>query len=273
MAKDITEQQKLKEITFLDIETIPRVPEDHDFIDLFEKRFKKEIDELVKKNDMVNPLALHALNLPELTEEDIVESFYNEKAGMYAEWGQIISIAIGRINAAGKLYVKIIANPDEKALLSAAEAALDKAEYIYLCAHNGLEFDFPFLTRRFLANGMKVPRILNTGGKKPWDLPYIDTMQMWSGTQWNYKVSLDLLCKVLGVNSPKQSAVTGKNIHQFWQAENMTQEEKLKAIGDYNAGDVVANVNVYCKLKGLPVIEQSMIEYVFEKFETNLLNQ
>ena len=262
MAQDITEQSKLKQITFLDIETIPRTPDDRDFIDLFEKKFKVEIQAAIDKN--INPLK---------SVDDLIEELHSTKAGLYAEFGQIISIAIGRVNAAGKLYIKIIANPDEKALLAAAEATLDKAEYIYLCAHNGLEFDFPYLMRRFLANGMKVPRILNTGGKKPWDLPYIDTMQMWSGTQWNYKASLDLLCKVLGVNSPKQSAVTGSSLYQFWTAENLTKEEKLKMIGEYNGGDVAALANVYCRMKSLPLIEQSMIEYVFEKFEPTLLSQ
>jgi len=263
MATQNNEQQKLKEITFIDIETIPRTPEDRDFIDLFEKKFKNEIQAMIDKN--INPLK---------SVDDMIEELHNSKAALYAEFGQVISVAIGRVTAGGKMYIKIIANEDEKLLLSHASAGLEgNAAYTYLCAHNGLEFDFPFLTRRFLANGMKVPHILNTGGRKPWDLPYIDTMQIWSGTQWNYKVSLDLLCKVLGVPSPKQSAVTGKNLSQFWQAENLTKDEKLKMIGEYNGGDVAALANVYCKMKGLPIIEESMIEYVFEKFEPNLLTK
>jgi len=274
------EQQKLKEITFIDIETIPRKPlGDVGWIELYEKRFKREIDQLIQSQKTnFNPVAAHIDLLKGgpgiLSEDELYDLHFSEKAALYAEFGQVISVAIGRVTAGGKMYIKIIANEDEKLLLSHASAGLEgNAAYTYLCAHNGLEFDFPFLTRRFLANGMKVPHILNTGGRKPWDLPYIDTMQIWSGTQWNYKVSLDLLCKVLGVPSPKQSAVTGKNLSQFWQAENLTKDEKLKMIGEYNGGDVAALANVYCKMKGLPIIEESMIEYVFEKFEPNLLTK
>lgn len=262
------DQQRLREITFLDIETIPRVPEDHDLIDLFEKKFQSAIDDLRWEK---------AKDWELKTTEDIIQEFYNQKAGLYAEFGQILSIAIGRVNNFGKLYIKIIASPDEVWVLQKAKDLLDTeiegCNYTHLCAHNGEEFDFPFTTRRFLARLMKLPKILNTGGRKPWDLPYIDTMKLWAAGQWKYVVSLDLLCKVLNVPSPKQSAVTGKNLYQYWMAENLTQEQKLKMIGEYNGGDVAALANVYCRLKGLPIIEESMIEFVFEKYEPNLLNQ
>src|SRR5688572_15681303 len=129
------EQQKLKEITFIDIETIPRIPEDRDFIDLFEKRFKNEIQAMIDKN--INPLK---------SVDDIIDELHSSKAALYAEFGQVISVAIGRVTAGGKMYIKIIANDDERLLLSHASAGLEgNAAYTYLCAHNGLEFDFPFL--------------------------------------------------------------------------------------------------------------------------------
>ena len=268
MAQSNPNEQRLKDTSFIDIEVIPRESDYEQYADLYYKRFKREIDAMV---ELQNPLNQE----PYKSHEDATGEHFLKNAGLYAEFGQIISIAVGKVGKAnsGKLYIKIMAGTDEKALLAEAKETIKNSECSYLCAHNGLDYDFPVMMRSYLRNGMEVPQILNTQGKKTWEVPLVDTMELWAGTQWKYKASLDLLCMNLNVPSPKQSEVTGKNLYEFYCNPELTLEEKLKAIGQYNGGDVAALTNVFCRLKGLPIIAAENIEYSWWKNEATLFNQ
>ncbi|MFM7194795.1 MAG: hypothetical protein ACKOYP_08470 [Bacteroidota bacterium] len=41
-----------------------------------------------------------------------------------------------------------------------------------LCAHNGKEFDFPYLCRRMIINGIPLPPSLDLSGRKPWEVKW-----------------------------------------------------------------------------------------------------
>jgi hypothetical protein len=261
-------------LTFVDIETVPiDIPElSIERSNLFEKRFKREIEDILGKGTPT--YGAH-------------QKFWEDKASLHAEFGKIIAISIGKYvadetgpvsdpkdkakNAAlitpGKFYIRSLTGRDEATLLKQATDSFTRAGGT-MVAHNGLEFDFPYLMRRYMVHGLPIPPQLNVAGLKPWEVKLEDTMKMWSGTQWNYKVSLELLCHVLGIPSPKQD-ISGADVAQiYWdsfkevegQLPFDTEERAMRKIGTYCNGDVLACANAYCRMKGLPMIEN--VEYV-----------
>lgn len=104
-----------------------------------------------------------------------------------------------------------------------------------LCGHNILKFDVPFLAKRMILNGISVPHLLQTWGKKPWEIDMIDTGTLWSMAQWDQYISLDLLTCVLELPSPKET-MKGEYVGKaFWQEKNYEKialycEEDTKAV-------------------------------------------
>jgi 3'-5' exonuclease len=196
---------------------------------------------------------------------ETIESLYN-RAGIYAEFGKIICISCGYISGQGhekKLVLKSLYCEDEKELLRQFCSMLskwttDKA----LCAHNGKEFDFPYLCRRMTIHGMKLPSCLQITGKKPWEcVQLLDTMEMWKFGDFKSYTSLNLLAHVLGIPSPKDD-MDGSMVGEiYWGAK--TQEEKeqcLERIATYCQKDVVTAAQVYLRLQGEELISSANIQ-------------
>lgn len=240
---------KIQDIHFLDIETVPgENPEivDYETISLFNKKFEWE---------MAQDPTISA------------QQFYAQKAGLYAEFGKVVCVSIGKMQAT-KFYVKTLVNKNEKDLLTQLASMLENANF--LCAHNGKDFDFPFLIRRFIIHGLPIPKVLDTIGKKPWDIPHFDTMEMWGSTQWKYRTSLELLAHLFGLPSPKRD-MSGADVAKVWfdmfnvpndQLPFEKEELAFKKIGEYCAGDIVTLANVFSKIKGLEFIKPEQIHFV-----------
>lgn len=225
-------------ILFIDIETVPdKHPSITSAPKEFLKRFSKDLDGL--------------------TGSDLLDYFY-AKAGLYAEHNKIVAISMGVLKGE-RFFVRALTGKNEQELLSRFGEKI--IEYKSLAGHNIKEFDCPILMRRFLINDLPVPSILNSMNKKPWEVPYFDTMTMWSGSQMNYRVSLGLLCDVLNVPSPK-TEMDGSNVSALYYSmiENPElEEEVLDKIGTYCNGDNIAAARVFAKMTGHPAIEDSMI--------------
>ena len=226
----------IQSIFFIDIETIPAFSHLPHICHPIGHLFRKRMDYLISQ--------------PGNDANDI----YQKHAGIYAEFGKIISISIGKLQGT-KLYIKTITTDDEKVLLNQFKDAISQAPI--LCAHNGKEFDFPYLFRRFIINNIPVPAILNRMNKKMWDPGLEDTMELWGGTQWKYKCSIELLTYILGIDSPKDE-MSGADVASIYYDAVIESEdpkiiqEAFAKIGKYNAKDVVAGVNVYARLKDVP---------------------
>lgn len=254
-------------IYFVDIETVRATDklDNSPLREMFMKRIKADFE----KNKVPAPINTEQASMMPF----IYQEYYEQHAALKAEFGKIACICIGRL-LNGKFHIKICCGSDEKKVMTEAGESLSKA--VALCAHNGLDFDYPFWTRRCIINNLPIPQILKTSGKKTWELQdqLLDTMKMWSGTEWNYRVSLELLTEVLGLPTPKgdmNGAMVGE---AYWKAMSMTQakdelpfdfEERKNAhfikIGKYCAGDVFADANVYCRMKGLELITDDQIVY------------
>lgn len=222
-------------ILFLDIETIPQHPSFEACPEELQKLWSRKA-ETIKKD-------------PAETASDIYK-----RAGIYAEFGQIICISTGFVHSVEgieTLRIKSFYGDDEKALLEDFAALLYKSfssADSRLCAHNGKEFDFPFLARRMIIHGIKLPSILEVGGKKPWEVNFLDTMELWKFGDFKSNTQLNLLTHVLGIPSPKDD-IDGSQVWSVYWLEN-----DLERIMRYCEKDVVALTNVYRRLKGMNII-------------------
>jgi uncharacterized protein YprB with RNaseH-like and TPR domain len=193
-------------------------------------------------------------------ETETSESIY-DRAGIYAEFGKIICISCGVIQGSGeekKLIVKSYCSDDEHQLLTEFAAMLkgwwtsaDKC----LCAHNGKEFDFPYLCRRMVINSIPIPDVLQMGGKKPWEIKHLlDTMEMWKFGDFKAYTSLKLLARALGIPSPKDD-IDGSQVNNvYWNGKD------LDRISHYCQKDVITLAQVLLRFNCEATIQPANIE-------------
>ena len=232
----------LPNILFLDIETVPQ----HPSFDLVPNDWK---DLWTKKAEAL--LRNRA--------DETVESIY-ERAGIYAEFGKIICISCGVVQGSGeqkRLIIKSFYGEDEKIVLHEFCEMLRKwatDQQKLLCAHNGKEFDFPYLCRRLIINSMSIPSILNVSGKKPWEVNHLDTMELWKFGDFKNYTSLNLLAHVLGIPTPKDD-IDGSMVGDvYWKEKN------LKRIAEYCQKDVITVAQVYLRIMGEVLIRLDNVE-------------
>jgi uncharacterized protein YprB with RNaseH-like and TPR domain len=228
-------------ILFLDIETVPLYATYSEVPEQWKGLWGKKADILIKDK-----------------EKDDAASIYN-RAGIYAEFGKIVCVSCGIINGSGagrKLTLKSFYGDDEVTLLKDFCELLNKwaGRENVLCAHNGKEFDFPFLIRRIIINRLPIPVLLQLAGKKPWEIPHLDTLEMWKFGDYKNFTSLNLLACALDVPTPKDD-IDGSMVWQvYWE------EKDLERIVTYCQKDVITVAQVYLRLAGEPLILTENIE-------------
>ena len=233
----------LNNILFLDIETVPQFDE----YDKLPEEWKKL-------------WGVKATNLLRNNAEDTVSTIYN-RAGIYAEFGKIVCISCGIIqgyNPTKKLVIKSFSGDDEYGVLLQFADMLKRwatDANKCLCAHNGKEFDFPYLCRRMIINNIPLPAILNIRGKKPWEISHLDTMDMWRFGDFKNFTSLNLLAHTLGIPTPKDD-IDGSMVWEvYWIERN------LQRIVHYCQKDVITAAQVYLRLVGEELLEEEQIEF------------
>lgn len=232
----------LHNILFLDIETVPQSPSYIDLSDDWKKLWDTKSTSLVKYH-----------------EGQTNETLY-PRAGIYAEFGKIVCISCGVIQGNGeqrKIILKSFYGDDEKKLLVDFIDMLNKwatGEAKFLCAHNGKEFDFPYLCRRMIIHGITIPSLLNISGKKPWEVNHYDTLELWKFGDYKSFTSLNLLAHVLGVPTPKDD-IDGSMVWEvYWKEKN------LERIVTYCQKDVVTVAQILLRMNGEQLIKEENIE-------------
>jgi 3'-5' exonuclease len=229
----------LRNILFLDIETVPQYGKYHEmpehFVDLWEKKCS------TFKRDTEDP--------PELV---------YKRAGIYAEFGKIICISCGFFGNGNTFRIKSFYGHDEAILLKEFSSMLEKSFSTpdkLLCAHNGKEFDFPYICRRLLVNLLPLPPILQIAGKKPWEIGHIDTMELWKFGDFKSFTSLNLLAAIFGIPTPKDD-IDGSMVGDvYWQSGD------LERIVTYCQKDVLTVAQILRKFRGEKLIEEYNVEY------------
>jgi DNA polymerase elongation subunit (family B) len=234
--------QELRDILFIDIETVALT---NDYSTLSERM----------KTQWARKAGFFKRNNPDQNDEDL----FHERAGIYAEFGKIVCIAVGKFfdHESGEigLKTKVYSSHDDKTLLNDFRSMLDKMDSSTLrfCAHNGKEFDYPYLCRRFLINGIPLPAPLNLGGKKSWEVQHLDTLELWKFGDYKHYTSLDLLACVFNIPSSKNN-IDGSQVNNVYH-----QEQDLPRICEYCRGDVIVLAQLFLKLKGYPVVNDQQI--------------
>ncbi len=231
---------ELRDIIFLDIETIAAVEKHEQLSDRFKTQWARKAGFFKREENQ--------------TDGDLFE----ERAGIYAEFGKIIVVAIGKFvdSEDGKMVfkTKTFAGHDEKKLLEDFKSVIEKTDpgKTKLCAHNGKEFDFPYISRRMLVNGITLPSLLNLSGTKKWEVPHLDTMEMWKFGDYKHYTSLDLLLALFNIPSSK-GQMDGSMVNEVYY-----REKDLPKITEYCIADVVAIGQLYLKMKGVALTDEQV---------------
>ncbi len=228
-------------ILFLDIET---VPETEQFVQLSEEK----------------QLLFEQKTAYQRKEDTTVEEFY-KRAGIWAEFGKIICISIGYFSKfdAEKLFRVTSFYGEEEQILSDFKQLLEThfshPKYL-LCAHNGKEFDFPYIARRMIIHQISLPKKLQFFGKKPWEIPHLDTLEFWKFGDYKHYTSLKLLTSILGVPSPKID-IDGSQV-----AEVFYKEKNIERIVSYCERDTIAVAQLMLRFFNYPILEEENIVFV-----------
>jgi len=233
------EKARLSQFLFLDIETVPEIYRFEALSDIKKKLFEKKVRYRI-------------------TEEKTAEDLYKE-AGIWAEFGKIIVISAGFFvkDDGSEFRIKSFASEDENQVLQDFADLLNSKYFqrndLKLCAHNGKEFDFPYIARRMIINGIKLPKQLAVYGKKPWETPFCDTMELWRFGDYKHYTSLELLTHILGIPSPKND-IDGSDVARVYY-----EEKDLDRIKKYCENDVVAVAQVMLKYMGKNLLDKDQI--------------
>lgn len=229
----------LTNILFLDIETVPELKEWSDLSELTQELYAKKT--AYQRKDEVTP-----------------EDFY-ERAGIWAEFGKIICISVAYFtdNKGYKvLRVTSFSGDNEKQILldfrTLIKDHFNKPRHL-LCAHNGKEFDFPFIARRMIVHQIELPSKLNLFGKKPWEVPHLDTMELWKFGDYKHFTSLQLLTSILGIPSPKDD-IDGSDVARVYYEEN-----DLPRIVDYCEKDTITLAQLLLRFNNEELISEENI--------------
>ncbi len=182
------------------------------------------------------------------------EDFFNSQGAIYAEFSQVVCIGLGYLGADDTFNVACYYSDQEISLLEKLAAVLNQfaeKKAGFLCGHNIIEFDVPFLCRRYLLQGMPLPKLLEKATFRPWDQPYIDTMKLWQLGDSRTHVSLHFLTQLFGIPSPKNGEMNGKLVNtNYWQARDWHH------IQTYCQKDVVAVGQLLLRYAGRPPAEK-----------------
>ncbi|MCH2223418.1 MAG: 3'-5' exonuclease [Crocinitomicaceae bacterium] len=233
---------QIEKILFLDIETVPQVY-------TFDKVREKTRELFESKTRFLKK------------EDKTYEEIYKDRAGIYAEFGKIVCISVGFVNSTStgkQIRMKSFYHDDEETLLKQFKSLLDEhynSPMSILCGHNAKEFDFPYICRRMLINGIRLPNTLNIAGKKPWEISHIDTMELWKFGDFKAYTSLALLCDVFNIPTPKDD-ISGADVARVYFEEN-----DLERIKVYCEKDVVALIQLFLRMRGNDLVEEGEIFY------------
>jgi len=231
----------LEDILFLDIETVPETQNFSELDDL-----KQELWELKSQYQR--------------KEDATAEEFY-ERAGIWAEFGKIICISVGYFNIQGDKRTFRVTSfyGDEVKILKEFKNLVinhfSQAKHL-LCAHNGKEFDFPYIARRMIIHNIQLPYKLNLFGKKPWEVPHLDTLELWKFGDYKTYTSLKLLANVLGIPSPKDD-IDGSEVYRvFYEEKNMDR------IITYCEKDTITVAQILLRLRGDELLQDNEIIHI-----------
>ena len=235
------EKINLNNILFLDIETVPEAANynelDADMQGLYEQKTQYQ------------------------RKDEFTAAEFYDRAGIWAEFGKIICISVGYFVIKGDVRNFRVTSffGEEPKLLKDFNNLLTNhfsgPQYV-LCGHNAKEFDIPFLARRMIINQIQIPDKLNLFGKKPWEIPHLDTLELWKFGDYKHYTSLKLMCKVLGIPSPKGD-IDGSQVGHVYYVD-----KDIDRIVTYCEKDTIAVAQIFLRLRREDLLIEDEIIHV-----------
>lgn len=235
---------KLENILFLDIETVPLHPNYNNLSEEGQQLFADKTSYQRKETSAAD--------------------FY-ERAGIWAEFGKIICLSVGyftSLQSKPRQFCITSFYGEESEILTNFSQLLNthfSRPYHRLCAHNGKEFDFPYIARRMMVHGLELPQALQIARKKPWEVPHLDTMELWKFGDYKNYTSLKLLTHTLNIPSPKTD-IDGSQVAQVYYRDN-----NLERIVRYCEQDVLAVAQIILRFARRPLLTDDEIAHVSAK--------
>jgi len=234
---------KIKNVLFLDIETVPCSQSFKDLDVTFQNLWTEKTAWQRK-------------------EEYTPAEFYKLKSGVMAEFAKIICISVGYLfteKNENHFRIKSFYGDNEKQIITDFNELLNtqfNKKQHQLCAHNGKEFDFPFIARRTLINRLKLPALLDIAGKKPWEVNHLDTMELWKFGDYKHYTSIKLLAALFNIPTPKDDIDGSQVAAVYWN------DKDLERIKKYCQKDTLTVAQLLLKYKGEELISENNIEFV-----------
>jgi len=243
--------EELKQMVFVDIETTTQ---------------KETLQDLIDENPNLleywqyKSMQCREQNQTELKDIKDDHEMYPRMAGLYPEWGRVVCISIGQIkfNEHGdpiSFGKKSFYGEDEKTIVEEFMTTASKifANYpkMNFVGHNVKGFDLPFLIKRAIIHGIRVPQQFWLQKQKPWENCLLDTYEIWKFGGYN-SAKLGLLTELLDIPSPKDLMAGPEVNRYFWQG-------RIEEIKDYCEKDIEASANLMLRLSGKPLIGSESI--------------
>lgn len=243
--------EELKQMVFVDIETTTQ---------------KETLQDLIDENPNLleywqyKSMQCREQNQTELKDIKDDHEMYPRMAGLYPEWGRVVCISIGQIkfNEHGdpiSFGKKSFYGEDEKTIVEEFMTTASKifANYpkMNFVGHNIKGFDLPFLIKRAIIHGIRVPQQFWLQKQKPWENCLLDTYEIWKFGGYN-SAKLGLLTELLDIPSPKDLMAGPEVNRYFWQG-------RIEEIKDYCEKDIEASANLILRLSGKPLIGSESI--------------
>lgn len=231
----------LEDILFLDIETVPLF-ENYQELSQTEQDLWEEKTKYQRKEDFT------------------AEEFY-DRAGIWAEFGRIVCISVGYFSFRNSQRTFRVTSFFGEEIKILQDFTLLIEQYFsrphkLLCAHNGKEFDFPYISRRMIINNLRLPSKLQMFGKKPWEIPHLDTLELWKFGDYKNFTSLKLLAHILGIPSPKDD-IDGSQVRNTFY-----KEKDIDRIVTYCEKDTVTVAQILLRLRGDELLTEDEVLFV-----------
>lgn len=193
------------------------------------------------------------------THEELSDLWIRQ-ASLYAEFSKVCAVSIAFLDSSGdKLVCVNIGGADEPTVLVELAdwlARISKGNPSNrLIGHASNYFDYPFLCKRYIINGMDIPKILDDSDKKPWEKLNQDTNTLWKCGGTGPGSSLQALCTVLNIPVSKVDMV-GDEVGQEYFKGN------IEGIKTYCGYDAIATFNVLRRYKKESIFQFDDVVYV-----------
>jgi hypothetical protein len=235
-------QFKLDKLLFFDIESVSQYEDLYDMPEDKLKMWESYYDSFRKKVTDESRIDSEIMS-----KKDIQREVYRQTAAFFPEFGKVACVSMAFVTKDGEVRFESFYGEGEVHILTEVRKVFDKIEPLGfdLCGQSIKIFDIPFLGKRYFINGMKPPKLFPTHDSKPWDLRVLDTKEVWQfGNNWSLG-SLDLICSILDIDSPKNGDVKGDSVTtNYWEGNH----EEIK---EYCERDVKALVDIITKLNNL----------------------